>query len=377
VQALARFQNPPASLRRLHSTAPAPGRFPHSPFPRPRLAFAPSPPHPTAVSGSATAIQTLRFRLVTTGGPRRFEISCSNPCWSCSGRAQGRCTGRHPGYRGPGWHSLLSARPALRRRLAPYCPQSIAPQRRLVSGRPELAVEPVLEAGRAAKAAGAHRFAWTLGLARIRDWCPLRRHAAMVAGVRPWPGRPCVTPACSPQQAERRLPLASPPIPTTFDTSPRFHGRITHAHLSGALETLARVRRAGLTVCCGASSAWARADTDGAGLLQVARQPRSPTRERADQLPPPPWWGARAPPRKQQEPLDPLELVRIGWAYRSDADALSRGAPAAPAAKQLSREAQILCLQAGGRFDLLTATLLTRATPIVAADRCPVGGGGA
>jgi len=72
-------------------------------------------------------------------------------------------------------------------------------------------------------------------------------------------------------------------------------------------------------------------------------------------------------PLEQQPPLDPLELVRMVATARilmpHSRVRLSAGR------EQLSREAQILCLQAGADSIFYGDTLLTTSNPAVEADR--------
>jgi len=166
------------------------------------------------------------------------------------------------------------------------------------------------------------------------------------------------------QQAERLAAAGLTAYNHNLDTSPEFYGRITTTRTyQERLETLARVRRAGLTVCCGGIIGMGESDTDRAGLLQVlANLDPHPESVPINAL-----VAVEGTPLEQQEPLDPLELVRMVATARMlmpfSRVRLSAGR------EQLSREAQILCLQAGADSIFYGDTLLTTGNPDVAADR--------
>ena len=93
-----------------------------------------------------------------------------------------------------------------------------------------------------------------------------------------------------------------------LDTSPEFYGEIiTTRRYDDRLRTIAAVRRAGITVCCGGIIGMGESDEDRIGLLHQLASARSASRKRAHQ-----YAGARRrhAARRRAQPLDPLTLVR-------------------------------------------------------------------
>ncbi|TWB96709.1 biotin synthase [Synechococcus sp. Ace-Pa] len=324
--------------------------------------IAPSAPSPAAVS-SANGDQTLPVPLRHNWSRQEIEDLLQQPLLELLWQAQQVHRAANPGYRVQ-LASLLSVKTGGCEEDCAYCPQSMHHSAD-VSGRPELAVEPVLERARAAKAAGAHRFCMGWAWRDIRDGAPFDAMLAMVAGVRALGLEACVTAGMlTDQQAERLAAAGLTAYNHNLDTSPEFYGRITTTRTyQERLETLARVRRAGLTVCCGGIIGMGESDTDRAGLLQVlANLDPHPESVPINAL-----VAVEGTPLEQQEPLDPLELVRMVATARMlmpfSRVRLSAGR------EQLSREAQILCLQAGADSIFYGDTLLTTGNPDVAADR--------
>ena len=129
------------------------------------------------------------------------------------------------------------------------------------------------------------------------------------------------------------------------------------------LETLARVRRSGITLCCGGIIGMGETDADRAGLLQVlANLDPHPESVPINAL-----VAVEGTPLEDLPPVDPLELVRMVATARilmpQARVRLSAGR------EQLGREAQILCLLAGADSIFYGDTLLTTSNPAVDADR--------
>ena len=234
-----------------------------------------------------------------------------------------------------------------------------------VAGRPELEVAPVLERARAAKEAGAHRFCMGWAWRDIRDGAPFEAMLAMVRGVRELGLEACVTAGMlTDGQADRLAAAGLTAYNHNLDTSPEYYGRIISTRsYQERLETLARVRRAGLAVCSGGIIGLGESLADRAGLLQVlANLDPHPESVPINGL-----VAVEGTPLEQQAPLDPLELVRMVASARIlmpfSRVRLSAGR------QQLSREAQILCLQAGADSIFYGDTLLTTGNPNVEADR--------
>ena len=268
----------------------------------------------------------------------------------------------------PGYHvqlaSLLSVKTGGCEEDCAYCPQSLHNSSD-VAGRPELEVEPVLERARAAKQAGAHRFCMGWAWREIRDGAPFEAMLQMVRGVRELGLEACVTAGMlSDSQAERLAEAGLTAYNHNLDTSPEHYDRIiTTRTYQERLETLARVRRSGITLCCGGIIGMGETDADRAGLLQVlANLDPHPESVPINAL-----VAVEGTPLEDLPPVDPLELVRMVATARilmpQARVRLSAGR------EQLGREAQILCLLAGADSIFYGDTLLTTSNPAVDADR--------
>jgi biotin synthase len=278
-------------------------------------------------------------------------------------RAQGVHRAANPGYRVQ-LASLLSVKTGGCEEDCAYCPQSMHNSSD-VSGRPELEVEPVLARARAAQAAGAHRFCMGWAWRDIRDGAPFEAMLAMVRGVRELGLEACVTAGMlSDAQAERLAAAGLTAYNHNLDTSPEHYGRIiTTRTYQERLETLARVRQAGITLCCGGIIGLGESVNDRAGLLQVL----AGLDPHPESVPINALVVVEGTALEEQPPIDPLELVRMVATARIlmpfSRVRLSAGR------EQLSREAQILCLQAGADSIFYGDTLLTTGNPDVASDR--------
>jgi biotin synthase len=149
-----------------------------------------------------------------------------------------------------------------------------------------------------------------------------------------------------------------------LDTSPEFYGRIiTTRTYQDRLDTLARVRQAGVTVCCGGIIGMGESRTDRIGLLhQLATQRPHPESVPINMLVP-----VEGTPLAHQSPVDALELVRMIATARllmpESMVRLSAGRLA------LSDEAQALCFLAGANSIFVGDRLLTTPNPEVDRDR--------
>jgi biotin synthase len=116
-------------------------------------------------------------------------------------------------------------------------------------------------------------------------------------------------------------------------------------------------------MCCGGIIGMGESLNDRASLLQVLAS-LSPHPE---SVPINALVAVEGTPLEAQEPVDPLELVRMVATARilmpTSRVRLSAGR------EQLSREAQILCLLAGADSIFYGDTLLTTSNPAAAADR--------
>ncbi|MFN9870780.1 MAG: biotin synthase BioB [Cyanobacteriota bacterium] len=269
----------------------------------------------------------------------------------------------NPGYRVQ-LASLLSVKTGGCEEDCAYCPQSLHHSAD-VAGRPELAVEPVLERARTAREAGAQRFCMGWAWREIRDGAPFEAMLQMERGVRELGLEACVTAGMlTDSQAARLAEAGLTAYNHNLDTSPEHYERIiTTRTYQERLETLQRVRRAGITLCCGGIIGLGESTADRASLLQeLAAMDPHPESVPINAL-----VAVEGTPLEEQAPVDPLELVRMVATARilmpHSRVRLSAGREA------LSREAQILCLLAGADSIFYGDTLLTTSNPAVEADR--------
>ena len=184
-------------------------------------------------------------------------------------RAQGVHRAANPGYRVQ-LASLLSVKTGGCEEDCAYCPQSMHHSSD-VTGQPELDVEPVLARARAAKEAGADRFCMGWAWREIRDGAPFDAMLAMVRGVRELGLEACVTAGMlTDEQAARLADAGLTAYNHNLDTSPEHYDQIiTTRSYQERLETLQRVRNAGVTLCCGGIIGMGESNRDRASMLQV------------------------------------------------------------------------------------------------------------
>jgi biotin synthase len=269
----------------------------------------------------------------------------------------------NPGYRVQ-LASLLSVRTGGCEEDCAYCPQSLHHSSD-VANHPALDVEPVLRRARAARDAGAQRFCMGWAWREIRDGAPFEAMLAMVRGVRQLGLEACVTAGMlSDQQAQRLAEAGLSAYNHNLDTSPEHYGQIISTRTyQERLDTLQRVRQAGISLCCGGIIGLGESLRDRASLLQVLAS----LDPHPESVPINALVAVAGTPLQEQPPVDPLELVRMVATARilmpHSRVRLSAGREA------LSREAQLLCLLAGADSIFYGDTLLTTSNPRVEADR--------
>ncbi|HET6377808.1 MAG TPA: biotin synthase BioB [Methylocella sp.] len=244
-----------------------------------------------------------------------------------------------------------------------YCPQS-AHHREVHLGKIEMMeTEAVLAAACRAKAAGADRFCMGAAWRSVRDGEAFDRVLDMIRGVRETGLEACATLGMlNAAQAKRLKEAGLTAYNHNIDTSPEFYAKIiTTRSYDDRLATLRAVREAGLQMCCGGIIGMGESVRDRASMLQVlASFDPHPESVPINALVP-----VEGTPLGEQEPIDPLDFVRMIAAARIVLPAarvrLSAGR------SHLSREAQILCLVAGANSIFYGEALLT--TPNVAVDK--------
>jgi len=229
-----------------------------------------------------------------------------------------------------------------------YCPQS----RRYATGVEDEAIldlDTVLEAARAARSQGASRFCMGAAWRGPKDR-DLDKILPMVEGVKALGLETCVTLGMlKPGQAERLRDAGLDYYNHNLDTSPQFYGDIISTRAYGErLETLERVRGAGIRVCCGGivgmGESRARPSVPINALVRVAGTPLEST-----------------------DPLDPLEFVRTIAAARI---CMPRAWVRLSAGRESMPEAvQALCFLAGANSVFYGEKLLTTGNPEANRDR--------
>ena len=143
-----------------------------------------------------------------------------------------------------------------------------------------------------------------------------------------------------------------------LDTSPEFYGSIITTRVyEDRLQTLAAVRKAGITVCCGGILGMGERESDRIGLLhQLATLQPHPESVPINML-----VRVEGTPMASMPALDPLEMVRAIATARILMPA-SRVRLAA-GRKQLSPEAVTLCFLAGANSIFVGEKLLTTPNP--------------
>ena len=301
----------------------------------------------------------LRHDWTTAEIQALLELPLMELLW----RAQAVHRAANPGYRVQ-LASLLSVKTGGCEEDCAYCPQSMHNSSD-VTGRPELEVEPVLARARAAKQAGAHRFCMGWAWRDIRDGAPFEAMLQMVRGVRELGLEACVTAGMlTDSQAARLAEAGLTSYNHNLDTSPEHYDQIiTTRTYQERLETLARVRQAGISMCCGGIIGMGESTTDRASLLQVLAS----MEPHPESVPINALVAVEGTPLEELPPVDPLELVRMVAVARI---LMPRSRVRLSAGREtMSREGQVLCLLAGADSIFYGDTLLTTGNPDVAADR--------
>ena len=244
-----------------------------------------------------------------------------------------------------------------------YCPQS----RRYATGVTDeeiLSLEEVLENARAAKANGASRFCMGAAWRGPKDK-DLEVILGFVREVKKLGLETCVTLGMlKPGQAERLRDAGLDYYNHNLDTSPEFYGEIISTRTYGdRLETLERVRGAGLRVCCGGIVGMGESRRDRAALIaQLASLDPYPESVPINAL-----VSVKGTPLEDAKPLDPLEFVRTIAVARISMPKswvrLSAGRETMPEA------VQALCFLAGANSVFYGEKLLTTGNPEAVRDR--------
>jgi len=244
-----------------------------------------------------------------------------------------------------------------------YCPQA-ARYHTGVADEDLLTVEQVTAAARSARANGATRFC--MGAAwrgpRQRD---LERVIEMVKAVRAENLETCATLGLLKEgQAEQLRAAGLDYYNHNIDTAPEFYGEIiTTRTQDDRLQTLARVRGAGIHVCCGGIIGMGETRRTRAALIaQLAGMDPYPESVPINNL-----VQVDGTPLHGMAPLDPLEFVRtIACARITMPRAMVR---LSAGRQEMSEAVQALCFFAGANSIFYGEKLLTTGNPDVVHDR--------
>ncbi len=242
-----------------------------------------------------------------------------------------------------------------------YCPQSARYNTGLVAER-LMQVDQVLASAGKAKAAGSTRFC--MGAAwknpRDRDMPYLEQ---MVRGVKALGMETCMTLGMlNATQAQRLAAAGLDFYNHNLDTSPEFYDSIvTTRSYQDRLDTLDKVRGAGIKVCSGGIVGLGESVADRAGLLvQLANLPEPPESVPINML-----VKVKGTPLSENADVDPFDFIRTIAVARimmpRSHVRLSAGR------EQMSEQTQALCFLAGANSVFYGCKLLT--TPNPAEDR--------
>ncbi|MDR0996739.1 MAG: biotin synthase BioB [Zoogloeaceae bacterium] len=238
-----------------------------------------------------------------------------------------------------------------------YCSQS-AHYDTAVQKERMLPLDTVLAAAQAAKDKGATRFCMGAAGRRPRkDEMP--RIVEMIEGVKALGMETCVTLGMlSDEQADELKAAGLDYYNHNLDTDKDFYGNVirTHTH-EDRLDTLAAVRKAGLSICAGGIIGMGETREHRAGLIaELANLPKPPESVPINHLVPIP-----GTPFGEIPALDPFEFVRTIAAARI---AMPQSWVRLSAGRQgMSDELQALCFLAGANSIFYGEKLLTTGLP--------------
>jgi biotin synthase len=244
-----------------------------------------------------------------------------------------------------------------------YCPQSA----RYESGvTPEtlMPIEDVIKAAKRAKDQGASRFCMGAAWRKPKDK-DVERVVEMIQGVKQLGMETCVTLGMLTDEQTIRLKDGGLDYYNhNLDTSEDYYSEvITTRTYQDRLDTLARVRDAGINVCCGGILGMGESDTDRAKLLiQLANMPKHPESVPVNML-----VQVEGTPLMGTESLDPFIFIRTIAVARimmpQSRVRLSAGRT------NMSDEMQALCFLAGANSIFYGDKLLTTDNPMTNHDR--------
>lgn len=246
-----------------------------------------------------------------------------------------------------------------------YCPQSAHYAKETGLEKESLLdVDDVLESAKTAKQAGATRFCMGAAWREVKDGPDFDKVLQMVSGVRDMGMEACVTLGMlNDDQAQKLADAGLTAYNHNLDTSPEFYPEIISTRTyDDRLNTIACVRKAGITVCSGGIIGMGESERDRASMLQVlASMDPHPESVPINAL-----VAVPGTPLGKRKPVEPMEMVRMIATARI---IMPKSRVRLSAGRQsLSKEAQILCLMAGANSIFYGEKLLTTPNPETAQD---------
>ena len=244
-----------------------------------------------------------------------------------------------------------------------YCPQSVRYDTS-IKDETLMPLDEVIEAAKVAKEKGSSRFCMGAAWRSPKD----RDMAAvidMVKAVKELGMETCLTLGMlSDKQTEQLKDAGLDYYNHNLDTSPDFYGDIiTTRTYQDRLDTLQRVRDAGMKTCCGGIVGMGEGRKDRIGLLrELANQPQHPESVPINML-----VKVEGTPLENADNLDPIEFVRSVAVARimmpKSYVRLSAGR------EEMSDEMQALCFFAGANSIFYGEKLLTTPNPSADHDK--------
>lgn len=238
-----------------------------------------------------------------------------------------------------------------------YCSQSAHFETGLSASK-LMPVDEVRAAARSAKAGGAQRFCMGAAWREVKDR-DLPQLTAMISAVKAEGLETCATLGMlTGEQAAKLREAGLDYYNHNLDTSPEYYSTVvTTRTYQERLDTLAHVRAAGMSTCCGGIVGMGESRSDRAGLLHaLATLPEHPTSLPINALVP-----IKGAPLGDSAPIDAIEFVRTIAVARivcpKSVVRLSAGR------EQMSRETQALCFLAGANSIFVGDRLLTTSNP--------------
>jgi biotin synthase len=244
-----------------------------------------------------------------------------------------------------------------------YCPQS-SHHDTPVEDTPMLTADEVVELARVARANGASRFCMGAAWRGPKD-ADLNKTLDMVARVKALGLETCATfGLLKDGQAEKLKGAGLDYYNHNLDTAPEKYGDIIQTReYNDRLDTLGKVRKAGLSVCCGGIVGLNDTRRDRAGLIvQLANLDPQPESVPVNQL-----VKVEGTPLENAEELDWTEFVRtIAVARLTMPESYVR---LSAGRRGMPESVQALCFLAGANSIFYGDKLLTTGNPDVEADR--------